>query len=94
MITLPEAKQYLHITPGDADDDAALSGMIEAAVQHLASIGVVVDPDAGPIPAPLKQAALMLVAHFFNGVGVAGEEPPAFPITFFRLVAPYREIEL
>ncbi|WP_118133715.1 head-tail connector protein [Oceanicella sp. SM1341] len=90
MITLIEAKQYIRMD--FADDDAEIADMIEAAVQHLASIGV--DVTTEPVPAPLKQAGLMLVSHFYEGRGVMNDEASRLSPAFFRLIAPYREIML
>lgn len=88
MIGLTEAKQHLRV---DADDDdAQIAVMIEAAVQHLASIGCNVEAD--PVPAPLKHAALMLVGYLFDN-GAIETDGRLSPV-FMRLVAPFREIEL
>lgn len=89
MITLDEAKAYLRV---DWDrEDEVISAMVAAAVQHLASIGC--DVETEPAPAPLKQAALMLVGHSYDNRGVDTDGTRLSPV-FMRLVAPYREIEL
>ncbi|MFV0303064.1 MAG: head-tail connector protein [Paracoccus sp. (in: a-proteobacteria)] len=89
MITLAEAKMHLRV---DHDDtDAEIAGMIEAAEEYLASIGCDVTE---PAPAPLKQAALILITNLFQTKGLVDENPPMLSGTFMRLVAPYREIEL
>lgn len=90
MIDLTEAKMHLRV---DGDfEDAAIAGMIEAAILHLASIGC--DTETAPVPAPLKQAALMLVTHFYQTRGMVDAEGARISPVFFRLVAPFREIAL
>lgn len=90
MITLAEAK--LHLRVDHSEDEAAIADMIEAAVQHLASIGV--DATQDPFPAPLKQAALMLISHFYAASVTIDAQIAPLPGSFYRLVAPYREIAL
>lgn len=90
MITLAEAK--LHVRVDHDEDDAALVDMIEAAVQHLASVGV--DMTQEPAPAPLKQAALMLIVHFYESRWLDAREGVPMSPVFLRLIAPYREIVL
>lgn len=89
MPTLAEAKQHLRVD-GDGED-AIIGDMIEAAVDHLASIGC--DMQADPVPAALTQAALMLVSHFYETRGLDAEGVRLSPV-FMRLVAPYREVAL
>lgn len=89
MITLAEAKMHLRM---DSDEtDMEIAGMIEAAEEYLASIGCDV---AEPMPAPLKQAALILITNIHQTKGLVNENPPMLSGTFMRLVAPYREVEL
>ena len=89
MVTLEEAKAHLHVLHDD--DDATITLMIEAAVDHLRSIDV--DVTADPPPPALRQAVLIFVSHLFNDL-MAVLEPTAEmrrpPIAFLRLVAPYR----
>ena len=91
MIELAEAKLHLHVDESDDVEDEAIQNMIDAAVQHLASIGI--DMTAEPLPAPLKQAALMAVADFYETRGMIESDKRLSP-AFWRLVQPYREIEL
>ncbi len=51
---------------------------------------------AGAVPAPLKQALLLLAAHWFETrTPVAfGETPSEIPLTVAALVAPYRRMHL
>lgn len=90
MLTLTEAKLHLRVDFDDADFE--IQQMIDGAVQHLASIGC--DFTTEPVPAPLKQAALMLVSHLYDSRGLVETEGPKLSPVFYRLVAPYREIAL
>lgn len=91
MITLAEARAHLAMTADvGTDDDPTISRMIDAAVEHFASIGV--DMSVEPLPAPLRQAALMLVCRLYTNRGE--DEAPRLDPVINRLVAPFREIAL
>ena len=92
MATLTEAKAHLRVT--EADFDLEIQGFIDAAVDHLRSIGV--DMTATPIPPAIHQATLMLVGHFFdvNRDGTQENDLRTATISINRLVAPYREVSL
>ena len=62
MVTLDEAKAYCRVDFDD--DDALITLMIEAARNHLESIGV--DFTVDPLPAAVKQSMLILVAQFYD----------------------------
>jgi uncharacterized phiE125 gp8 family phage protein len=47
---------------------------------------------AAAVPEPLRQAMLILVAHWYENRGNA--EPPAMPLTVDALIRPYREVRL
>lgn len=47
---------------------------------------------ATAVPAPLRQAMLVLIAHWFEHRGNA--DPPPLPLTVDSLLAPYRELKL
>ena len=63
----------------------ALNGI---AVTLTAGFGA--DPEA--VPEPLRQAILVLVAHWYEHRGNAN--PPAPPLTLEALIRPYREVRL
>lgn len=90
MLTLTEAK--LHLRVDFADTDLEIQQMIDGAVQHLTSIGC--DTTTAPVPAPLKQVALMLISHLYDSCGLVESEGPKLSPVFYRLVAPYWEIAL
>lgn len=91
MVTLAAAKDHCRVD-GDADD-AALTRMIAAASDHLASIGVAMDSE--PLPPAVEHAVLMLVGHFFeNREAVSDVRTAAVEIGVDRLIQPYREVHL
>lgn len=92
MVTLAEAK--LHLRLDDVPEfDATVTGMIDAANDHLQSIDV--DMSADPLPSALHHAVLMLVAHFFENVEATTAEQLRFtPIGVDRLIAPYKGVSL
>lgn len=47
---------------------------------------------ADDVPAPIRQALLMIVAHLYEQRG--SETPPPLPLTLQALLAPYREVRL
>ncbi|UWR99224.1 head-tail connector protein [Phaeobacter inhibens] len=93
MVTLEEAKAYCRVTPEETEFDGEIQIALDAAVDHLRSINV--DVAADPFPPALKQAVLMLVAHFFeNKEAVTPEKVWFTPIGVDRLIAPYRGVSL
>jgi hypothetical protein len=94
MVTLEEAKAHCSIMPEEDDFDGELEIALDASVDHLRSIDV--DMDATPLPPALKQAVLLLVAHFFeNKEAVAYDRPMhVTPLGVARLIAPYRRFTL
>ena len=94
MVTLEEAKAHCRIMPEEIAFDGELQIALDASVDHLRSIDV--DMDAVPLPPALKQAVLLLVAHFFaNKEAVSYDRPMhVTPLGVARLVAPYRGVSL
>ncbi|HBU13665.1 MAG TPA: hypothetical protein DEF16_01525 [Gemmobacter sp.] len=72
--------------------DDLLMAEAKAALDHLASIGVAID--SAELPAPLQQAVFLLVAHLFQSRKSGAGEEARLPASFYRLIAPYREIAL
>ena len=88
MISLADAKAYLHIDFDD--DDAVVERLIAAAGDHLASIGV--DMEATPMPAAVEQAQYLLIGHFYAHREATGPSTnAAIEFGVDRLIAPYRE---
>jgi hypothetical protein len=94
MITVEDARRQLNIV--DDADDALLTSYIAAAEALItAHVDAELVPDMTAAPAPLLQAARMLVAHWYeareaaaldNGL-TAAVEPP---FGFWTLIGPYR----
>ena len=47
---------------------------------------------AADVPEPLRQAILILVAHWFEHRG--NSNPPPLPLTLDALICPWREVRL
>lgn len=94
MVTLEEAKAHCRVMPDESDFDSELQIALDASIDHLRSIDV--DMDVNPLPPALKQAVLLLVAHFFeNKEAVAYDRPMhVTPMGVARLIAPYRGLSL
>ncbi len=89
-IALEQAKAHLRVD--SADDDSVITDLIDAAIEHIGSIGV--DTSVDPLPAPVHQAALLLIGHWYENreavtVGFGGR---VLPMAVDRLIAPYREV--
>lgn len=91
MITLNEAKQHIRVDV--TDDDSAISAMIEAAKAHIENYTGVVYAD-GEVPAPVKSAALILVADLYENRQLQVETALYTNRTFAQLLNPYRVMEL
>lgn len=89
MLTLDQTKQHLRID-GDYEDDlitSLLTAATAAVGSHLDNPAIVLDNTA---PAPLKSAALMLVADLYENRSAQVEKPLRGNDTFERLLQPYR----
>jgi uncharacterized phage protein (predicted DNA packaging) len=92
-VTVDEARAYLRL---EGEEEAAMiADLIRAARLHVEqATGMALD-DATQLPAPLRQAMLMLVAHWFMAREAAAEthlEP--VPHGVAALIAPYRRLRL
>ena len=96
MVTLEEAKAHCRVkmSPDDSYFDGELQIAIDASIDHLRLIDIEVDAD--PFPPALKQAVLLLVAHFFENKEAVtiGESVNVTPLGVSRLIAPYRRVTL
>lgn len=91
VVTLGEVKE--HVRVDHFDDDGLLNGYIDAAVDYLARIGCHVDDD--PLPIVIKQAALLLVGHWYtNREAVESAASFELPLGFNALVASVREVTI
>jgi len=94
MVTLEEAKAHCRVLPEQAEFDGEIQIALDAAMDHLRSIDVAMDAD--PFPPALKQAVLLLVAHFFDNKAAVSVDGPGqvMPLGVARLIAPYRTVTL
>lgn len=93
MVTLVEAKQHLRVESSFTEDDLEIEAIINAATDHLTSIGV--EMSADPLPPAIHHAVLLLVGHFFGNKEATNSEQIRFtPLGVDRLIAPYREVNL
>ncbi|MFM5229641.1 head-tail connector protein [Aeromonas media] len=103
LITVSEAKAQCRIEPEMTDEDALLTGLIEAAISHIQSdinkpLVAVEDGAAGEggqsfTPA-LKLAALLLIGHWYTNreAVVTGTIATTLPLAYDSLIHPYRDI--
>ena len=86
-----DAKAHLRID--ETDEDSVIAGLIDAASDHLQSIGV--DVSSTPLPPAIAQAILLLVGHYYENREATIDRPMhALPLGVARLIAPYRSIDL
>ncbi|WPC65275.1 head-tail connector protein [Rhodoferax ferrireducens] len=89
MLTLTEAK--LHLRVDGTDDDTLITSLIAAATaataNHLDNASLVMDATA---PAPIKSAALLLIADLYENREAQTERQLFSNATFDRLLQPYR----
>ncbi|RAH97618.1 hypothetical protein DLJ53_27575 [Acuticoccus sediminis] len=87
LVTLEEVKAHLRIDHNE--DDTDLNGIIAAAT--AIALGFTGDPtltDLDPVPADLRYAILVGVAHMFDHAGETGLDPRDAMAPF---LAPYRK---
>lgn len=93
-MTLEEAKEHMRIDPEFKGDDQKIKGLIPTAEGYIAG-HLKYDsleeafPD-GNIPYPVKHAAKMLVALYYENIeNVSFVTPSKIPFTVDALLAPY-----
>ena len=89
LLSLADAK--LHCRIEQNEEDTAVQAMVDAAIaavaDHLNMDADDLDSDA---PAPVKAAALLLVADLYANREAQTDRPLHPNATFARLLAPYR----
>ena len=89
MLTLDQTKLHLRVD-GDFEDDliqSLMTAATAAVANHLDNPAIVLDNTA---PAPIKSAALLLVADLYENRSAQVEKPLRSNETFDRLLQPYR----
>jgi uncharacterized phage protein (predicted DNA packaging) len=90
LVTLEEMKAHLNITT--ADDDALITGKIEAAEAHIEAMLPAGSLDNFADQQDVKEAVKQLAAHFYENreavlLGVSAQE---LPLGVYQLLAPHR----
>ncbi|MBX4894914.1 head-tail connector protein [Rhizobium bangladeshense] len=85
IIDLVAAKAHMNIL--FEDDNQLISDKIEAAQAHLESLlGFQIEEEFETVPADLKQAALALVAHFYENREATGVNLFEVPLSVWDVV--------
>ena len=98
LITVAEAKAQCRIEPEMVEEDALLTGLIEAAISHIQSDinkPLVMTGEEGLSLTPaLRMAALLLIGHWYTNreAVVTGTIATTLPLAYESLIHPYREI--
>ncbi|MEO8408874.1 MAG: head-tail connector protein [Oxalobacteraceae bacterium] len=93
MITLTEAKTHCRIDGTDSDTE--LATMIDTATAHISNYLEVAPPyDATTAPAPVKSAALLMVADLYENREAQTERPLTENRAFALLLNPYRAMDV
>jgi uncharacterized phage protein (predicted DNA packaging) len=91
IVTLAEAKAHLRVDT--ADDDALITGLVEAATEMVESWLSRDLYDAASTPRAIKVAITMIVAHWYiNTEAVAPEAMTQLPIGIDDMLSPYRVV--
>lgn len=90
MLTLQEAK--LHCRIDHSEEDLLIYDLIDTATAAVGNyLNLPVSQFTGPIPAPIKSAALLLVADLYENREISyAAKHIAVSGTFERLLNPYR----
>ncbi|MCX7782000.1 MAG: head-tail connector protein [Negativicutes bacterium] len=80
VLTIAEIKEYLRI---DGEENALLTALYAAAKEHCENY--LQAPLTSEVPMPVKQALLILIAHFYEER--IGED---IPKVVYTLLSPYR----
>lgn len=96
IVTTGDLAIHLALT-GDMGDPRTLARLVEGAQAHIErQLGFKIalaygGDDQEPVPEDLKQAVLMLAAHWFDNHEAAGEGMREIPFGVSDIVASYRE---
>jgi len=91
MLTLKEVKSYLKVE--FPEDDEFILHLIDSSEKHIENL---TDKTFNPLPKPIYQAMLMLIAHWYENREAVLIGRPSKEIEFAvtNLIAPYRKIAI
>ena len=90
MLTLEETK--LHLRVDSDDEDAPIQAMIDTATAACADyLNMEVDDLDAAAPAPVKSAALLMVAGLYENREDVSDRQLYRNDTYYRLLNPYRQ---
>ncbi|MFG1349659.1 head-tail connector protein [Xanthobacter autotrophicus] len=91
IVSLADLKAHLNVTTDD--DDAVLTGMLEAARGYVESWCGPLDDIAGTIPAGLVHALKLYAGHLYENRETVniGNIVSEIPMGFFDLIGPHRK---
>lgn len=94
-INLDLAKKHLNIESDFSEDDDYILGLIdmaEAAVEKnvCEKLDDLIEKNGGCLPAPLYQAALLMVGHMYQNREVVGSKSTALPNSYQYLIDLYK----
>lgn len=89
MVSIDEARKQCRIH--HHEEDVSLAIYIGAATEWMEKVGV--DTQQDPTPLPIKQACLLIVAHYFGNREAVPEfrQTSTLPYGVETLLAPYKE---
>jgi len=93
IVSLASAKEHMRLDSGD--DDMAVDAIIEAARSYVEGwVGPLDEFLPGEVPYSVRQAMLMVVAHWFANREAAAEQALVpVPMGFHDLIEPHRRWE-
>ena len=92
LLTLDEAK--LHCRIDHNDEDSLLGALIETATASISEYLNTETPVDSTAPAPVKSAALLLVAGLYANREDVSDRQLYTSETYYRLLQPYRSMTL
>lgn len=94
-IPLDLAKKHLNLEEDWMDDDEYIFGLIEMAEQSVRvhineDFGSIAEKNGGCLPAPILQAALLMIGNMYQNREPLGTRTQALPFNYQYLIDLYR----